>query len=481
MSYQPQKYLSFYALLLCATTTTATQAADWYVSAAMGPGGNGSAKRAFNSLQAVEVASGAGDTIFILPSPASKVLDGQIALKPDQRLIGLGPNVINANENAAAARITYSSGGGTGYPAGGVVQLSTGNEIANIHFQDMEYGGLVANGTPFTGANIHHNLFTGGNEYNGWPRLSVYLVASSGHSEVSVHHNVFRDGVFLGGIIVYGEGDSSGEYRFNNNHFENIGFRPHALATFDTAVLEAEILDSTTRNIGVWSEYANSDSILMQLSQASVQTVRVERYHYDNPGQFGGSSNTGLELFFPGPAVSPPGYWADGAQARLEIRDSSFNNAVTEAIQLLNFGSNSLMDVEIDNTQVLNANPRQINEVFPFLSGAAVTVVPDAIGDTGSETYVKVDNSDFVGSSGYGFGVYDLGAQGLNSVIDLGGGALGSAGNNRFLDNAEGDIELLQSNGSGQNNWWGGDAPQITSIGGGVFDTAPELSADPRL
>jgi hypothetical protein len=43
----------------------------WYVRAAVPPGGDGSPAAAFNSLAAVEHASGPGDMIIVLPSPLS--------------------------------------------------------------------------------------------------------------------------------------------------------------------------------------------------------------------------------------------------------------------------------------------------------------------------------------------------------------------------------------------------------------------------
>src|SRR5580704_12907976 len=72
-------------------------AAEWFVSAAASQGGNGSLQAPFNSLAAVQQASGPGDTIFVLPSTIqSAPLDGGIALKPGQRLIGAGPPVVGA-------------------------------------------------------------------------------------------------------------------------------------------------------------------------------------------------------------------------------------------------------------------------------------------------------------------------------------------------------------------------------------------------
>src|SRR6202022_4031005 len=67
----------------------------WFVSATAPAGGDGSADHPFNSLAGVQAASGAGDIIVVVPSPVSvPPLDGGIALKPGQRLLGGGPAVV---------------------------------------------------------------------------------------------------------------------------------------------------------------------------------------------------------------------------------------------------------------------------------------------------------------------------------------------------------------------------------------------------
>lgn len=462
-------------ILLILATATHADAATWYVKATAKHDGDGSKNRPFHSLQAAEAASGAGDTIYILQSKKHAILDGQIVLKPDQKLIGLGPDVTKVPENAAGARITYSGGGGFGYPEGAVVQLSTNNEISNIHFKDFLFGAIVAIDVDFSGANIHDNLFTGGDIDNGFIRRSVLLDSSSGNSAATVTDNVIRDGIFLRGITVSHNADSSGTYHFEGNHFDNIGFSAYTLFTGDTASLHADILDSSANNIGVGGR--NADSVALVLEQAGTMDVVVDGYSYDNTGQFGDFSNTGLELFLPGQGLNSPERWADGAQASLKINNSSFSNAVTDAIQVLSIGVNSLIDVEITNTKVLYANPRQVGPTIGLV-GSAISIVPNFFFSYGNQMSVKIEKSDFIGSSGYAVGVYDGGSLGTNFTFDMGGGSLGSIGQNRILDNAVGDVELFQYNdGIGRLNWWGGAPPQVD---GGSFDTVPELLADPR-
>src|SRR5215471_20343607 len=67
----------------------------WHVSASAAPGGNGSAALPFNTLSAAQAASAPGDTIIVDPSPVNvPPLNGGIALKAGQRLIGGGPPVV---------------------------------------------------------------------------------------------------------------------------------------------------------------------------------------------------------------------------------------------------------------------------------------------------------------------------------------------------------------------------------------------------
>jgi hypothetical protein len=466
-------------LMLLTGLISTANAADWYVKATAADGGDGSKDYPFDSLGLASAASSEGDTIYILHTPASKMLDGRIRLKPGQKLIGTGPDVRNVSENAAGARILYTGGGA-------VVWLSTDNEIANIHFKGFRTAIFGATfdryGDDYGGANIHDNLFTGsGVKVGGGSHFAVDLLSLTGHSEATVKDNVFRDGVQLAGIRIQNKRDSSSEYTFEGNHFDNIGFRAYGFWTSNNASLQAEILNSSANNIGAQegelSKTANAPGILMQLHHSSTQDVVVDGYTYDNTDQVGGPLSSGLTLFFAGEGFNHPSIWADHAEATLKINNSSFSNAATEAVLLVNFGSNSTMDVEIENSIIIDADPRAVGADFGMFA-SAVSVFP-ALAGTGNMNSLKLENCDIIGSTGYGLGVYDGGAPGYNSVIDLGGGALGSIGGNRILDNARGAIGLFQTTGVGRFNWWGENAPQIDLRAGSTFFYDPALSADP--
>jgi hypothetical protein len=99
---------------------------------------------------------------------------------------------------------------------------------------------------------------------------------------------------------------------------------------------------------------------------------------------------------------------------------------------------------------------------------------------------VRVQDSDLsVSSSGVAvaFDQQPTGAT-ASSVIDLGGGALGSDGRNCILGGAIYDLEATRYNVAAQNNWWGGArGPQpgkvVESVTGYNIDTSKPLRRAP--
>jgi hypothetical protein len=141
-----------FAVFFLASTA---HAADWYVKAKAANGGDGSKNSPFNSFQQVETASAPGDTIYILQSPSHDVLDGGLQLKDGQKLIGLGPNVLRANQNSARAKLTNTSD--TRYD-GDIVRLAKNNVVENIHFDNAWRSSIL--GINAVAANIRDNLIT---------------------------------------------------------------------------------------------------------------------------------------------------------------------------------------------------------------------------------------------------------------------------------------------------------------------------------
>lgn len=141
------------ALSLVLFTATAGEAANWYVKAGAPHPGDGSRSRPFSSLEQVEAASAAGDTIYVIQSQG--VLDGGIGLKEGQRLIGLGPQVTLANPNSARAKLTNTS---NARYDGDAVRLAANNVVENLHIDNTFRAAIL--GINAVGAQLRSNLMT---------------------------------------------------------------------------------------------------------------------------------------------------------------------------------------------------------------------------------------------------------------------------------------------------------------------------------
>ena len=442
--------------------TSLQTAPTWYVSASAPASGDGSEKSPFASLADAQEASGPGDIIYLMATVSGDPIDGGIALKPQQKLIGLGAG----GAGSTKVRLTNT----TANLDGVIVSASQGNEIANLHFVDMRSHAIEAVGGDLSGLYVHDSMFEGASESEEviW---SVRLESDRGSTtNVRVTDSEFRNGDDLGGIQIHHWGESSGTYQFERNDFSDLGGRAYHLLSEDSSQIRTSILDSTADNIGVGDR--NSDSILPHLRNRSEQTVSVSNYRFNNTKQVGSVSNTGLEAFLEGAPFANPEAWCDGCKLTLRITGSVFENSVTDGIQIVNFGSNSELDVAIRGTKVIGAKPQQV--------GGGISLRAQNEQNSGSRSRLLVENCDIIGSSQFGIAIADAG-EGYTSVVDLGGGELGSAGNNRIIGSRSGELRAINANPVAKNNWWGGAAPRVELSGASsTFDGEPRLVADPR-
>lgn len=439
---------------------------SYYVWAAVREEGDGSKERPFKTLAQAEAASSAGDVIFVSTTGSLEPLDGGIALKPGQRLIGLGPWGAPAKPVSSMARLTNT----TEHLGGVVVKLSERNEVSGLHLIDLEGHGIHGSGTNYSGTWIHHNEISGAVASEELI-VGILLEADSGVlTDVRVTDNVIRDGEDLAGIRVMHTGDARGEYQFARNHLSDIGGRAYLVWSRGQSYIRSTILDSTANNIGRGER--NADSIDPRLWGSSEQHMVVRRYHYNNTGQTGSRSNTGLEAFLMGEPFRDEAEWCNGCKLTLEILDSVFENTITDGIQLTNYGSNSVLDLAIRNTKIIGANPQQ--------AGGAISLIAQNQYNTGSRTKLLVENCDLINSGRFGFAITDRSGE-YSSTVDLGGGDLGSVGHNRIVGSAEAEIRVLNANPVAKHNWWGGGEPRVDMEGEkSTVDLEPALETDPR-
>jgi len=456
---------------------------DYYVSADAEPNGDGSWQRPFLLLSQVESVSDVGDTIYLLSSESGKVLDGGIALKFRQRLIGLGVGGEILESTAGRVKLTNTAD----LPSGVMVQLSEQNEVAGIHFMNMADAAISGSGANYSGAYIHHATFSGNAEkhveddylstHGKGLVYAISLEAASGYLDgIRIEDSTFYDGEDLGAIRVFHSGDSRGNYRFQRNDFSDLGGRAYFVRTQDRSRVETIILDSTAENIGRGER--NSDSIIPYLMGESEQIMLIRNYRFQNTKQEGNRSNTGIEAYIFGQPRPDEANWCSRCKLTLKIFDSVIENAVTDPIQFSNSGRNSDLSYEIRNTRIIGGNPEQ--------GGGGISLNLQSVPASGGRTKLLVENSDVVSTTGYGFSLNDRGGEGGHSVVvDFGGGALGSLGKNRFIANEKGAMRIPQSRITAENNWWGGGKPTVYDSEDQQSDdrnvlVEPVLSEDPR-
>jgi len=456
---------------------------EYFVSADAEPNGDGSRERPFLLLSEVENVSAIGDTIYLLSSDTGTVLDGGIALKAQQRLIGLGTDGEIPEDTPSRVKLTNTAA----LPGGVMVQLSEQNEVAGIHFMNMGNAAISSGGSNYSGAYIHHTTFSGNAEthveddyLSSEGKGLVYAIsleATSGHFDgIRIEDSSFYDGEDLGAIRVFHSGDSRGYYRFHRNDFSDLGGRPYFVRTQDRSYVETVILDSTADNIGRGER--NSDSIIPYLMGESEQIMLIRNYRFQNTNQEGNRSNTGIEAYIFGEPRPDKANWCDGCTLTLKIFDSVIENAVTDPIQFSNSGRNSDLSYEIRNTRIIGGNPQQ--------GDGGISLNLQSIPASGGRTKLLVEHSDVIATTGYGFSYNDRGGEGGHSaVVDLGGGALGSLGNNRFIGNEKGAMRVPQSRITAIKNWWDGVKPILYDDEDRPSDdrnvvVEPVLTEDPR-
>ncbi|MGH2951524.1 MAG: hypothetical protein ACRDKX_05715, partial [Solirubrobacterales bacterium] len=156
--------IAIVTLGLVASTASPALAGDeagrtWHVSASAAPGGSGARGSPFASLRRAERVSRRGDTIVVLPSPRGTApLDGGIALKPRQRLVGAGRPVRGPVPPRRSPRITNTDAARN---HGDGVVLARGTTVRNLEIVGTFRGGIY--GTNVADVRIARNNVSGHN------------------------------------------------------------------------------------------------------------------------------------------------------------------------------------------------------------------------------------------------------------------------------------------------------------------------------
>jgi hypothetical protein len=338
-----------------------------FVSAGAAAGGNGSEQMPFNSLAAVEQASAPGDEIVVLPSPMSvPPLEGGIALKPHQKLIGRGPSVTNGTALTQAPRITNSSAASN---SGDAVVLADYAEVSNLVIVNSYRGGIY--GVDVTDVNVHDNNLSGTNTSctagfyvmfpvnipllpNGW--AAIMVDEDKGTVSLSIKNNSIHDGTCNDGIDIRATADAKVMASVDANNIAHLAQGPKMLSllaiglqTRDAAILTVESDHNSETYIG--SPNADCEGLFTN------QTGGLVSWNIDHntfAHGIGGRSCNGGEFFSTGGA----------ATTNLHISHSTFEDNPGDMIEEVNEGTGTtmnltLVDVTIKHTTEASPSPQE--------------------------------------------------------------------------------------------------------------------------
>jgi len=371
--------LSWAALTLVALSLSGEASAETYYASARATGpGDGSKSHPYATLETAERMSLPGDTIIVLPSPSNVApLDGGIALKPGQRLIGAGPSVIGRPPNSDAPRITNTSDSRLD---GDAVRLAEGTEVNNLVIVDARRAGIY--GLDAVDTRVQGNDIAGANTScaaglliyfpaeSQWQPLTngfaaIMMDFDSSRASVDIEGNFIHDASCSDGIDIRASGSADVVARIDGNSITRIKQGPAlgsllgiGLQTRDTASLVVDSSHNAETYLGNlfatpkagWNASwpsgdimgANCEGLFTNQTGGSL-VWNVARNTFAHG--IGGTSCNGAEFFI----------GAGAARLHVVVRDSIFEDNPGDMIEENNLGSDSLMELAFDNVTVRHA------------------------------------------------------------------------------------------------------------------------------
>lgn len=328
----------------------------------------------FNTLAQAQQASAPGDTIVVLAAPdTAPPLDGGIALKANQRLIGQGAGA------GAAPRLTNSSGASN---SGDAVTLAPGAEVAGLTIVGTYRGGI--HGLDVPGVSIHDNDISGHNRScvqgivippdtlptnvpgvtfpnpaplpNGW--AGIYILADRDTGSVSIRDNLVHDSPCGDGIDIGLSGTAAYTALIDGNTSFNLtqsgpptagilSILAVGMQTRDTSRLSATVSNNVQHDIGTAnSNAADPECVYPNIVDASTIVADISNnrcYH-----SVGGWSANGLEI----PMMN------DGGTAIINVTDSSFTDVTSDIIEPIALGTNQYLEVNLLRVTAAHATGR---------------------------------------------------------------------------------------------------------------------------
>ena len=339
--------------------------------------------------------------------------------------------------------------------------MNTGDVTAQVTFnyitrlvQCSSVGTIEGIGTQVTGTSHMRAVLVGNTEANtGSPGANMDSLfvdpAESGTLTETIDQNVYMNGI--GGASTNGfeyivsNGDGTSSVTISNSYFEN---NPGDML----------------QELNFAGEAAKATLILDNVTVVQTTIGRGNPAYAMPPGTLTGATNTGDCL-----DIVSNGF---NDTTTFQMIDSSFTGCDNNGIEVLS------------NQATGNGPPGNIHTIAMDIrnstsSGAQFYNLWVNVVSPLTHLSVKVQDSDLSVSASGVAAAFDLQPTGTttNYAIDLGGGALGSAGRNCILGGALYNLEATGYNVSAEHNWWG------TASGppsGTVIESEPGFKIDTR-
>jgi hypothetical protein len=385
---------------------------SWYVSASASAAGDGTHQAPFNSLSAVERASAAGDRIVILPSPRSTPpLDGGIALKPHQTLIGDGPAVAGAGLRSAP-RVANTD---QRRRSGDAVELADGVTVKNLEIGPAYRGGIY--GSDVVGVNVVGNDVSGHNSSctvgfvvlpfvlpttlpgvgvplqgglpNGW--AGIMVDASTARGQISIVDNVVHDAACGDGIDLRLMNVASLRARIAGNLVtrlrqgqSHLSLLAIGMQTQGRAQLTADLDHNTQTDIGsilgrqtdrgagLPGAGADAEGVFANLAGSSQLIANVDHDTFRHG--IGGFSVNGMEMVIT----------SGNPTAEMRIANSSFSDAPGDLLEEINFGTGATMSLTLDHVIATHSRGLGNTYVLPGNNGDCLVMGHSGPGDSTS-------------------------------------------------------------------------------------------------
>jgi hypothetical protein len=467
----------------------------WYVSATGAAGGNGSAVAPFNTLAQVQQASGPGDTIIVVASPINvPPLDGGIALKASQRLVGGGPPVVKFGPPlisggppvvgpaglSSLPRITNTTGAAN---SGDAVRLADDTDVENLvitgPYRGAIYGqdvvGVTVRGNDLSDFNTSGTVgfvvqpfdlatFTPGVGIEvatgvraGW--AAILIDAADVSTALSIANNYLHDGVCGDGIDIRGMNTGDIGVQVNYNFITRLvqcgsvsAIQGISTQVTGTSRLRATLFGNTEADNG--SPGANMDRLFVNPAESGTLVETID-HNVDITG-IGGASTNGFEYILSN----------GNANSHVTISNSYFRNNPGDMLEEFNYGAGSTTTLVLDNVTVEQTTISGGVPSYATPSGSAaitgnlgecLAISADGANDT---TVLQMTDSSFTGCDN-------------NGIQVTGNHATGNGVGN--LHTIVVNIDNSTINGSRFYNLWVNDVTPLTNLKVRVQDS--DLSA----